>query len=161
MAAFQFRLDRVLEWYRTQLHIEQSRLGLCLAALNLVKERIARLQAERLAIERQVISGSTILAADLASLGCYRVRTKTHAAQMEEERVGQERALDEQRAAALSAQRRVRLVEKLRDRRLAEYCQAEDRALENLIAEAYLAKWMAAKRADGAQDLPRVPDPEG
>ena len=39
------------------------------------------------------------------------------------------------------AQRRVRLVEKLRDRRLAEYSYAEDHALENLAAEAYLAKW--------------------
>ena len=37
MASFQFRLDRVLEWYRTQLQLEENRLSTCLAALHLAR----------------------------------------------------------------------------------------------------------------------------
>jgi hypothetical protein len=148
MSAFQFRLDRVLEWYRTKLQLEQSRLAACLAALHMVQERNARLQAERLAAEREAISGSSILARDLAYLGSYRTRAKKDATKMEQERVSLERVLSDQRAAVLSAQRRVRLVEKLRERRLSEHRHAEDQALENLAAEAYLSKWNAAKHTD-------------
>ena len=149
MSTFQFRLDRVLEWYRTQLQLEESRLAACLAALSLVQERIARLQAERLSVERDAISGSSILGCDLASLGFYRLCAKNDAAGMDEERVRRERTLCDQRAAVLAAQRRVRLVEKLRDRRLSEHRFAEDRALETLAAESYLSKWIAAKRTAG------------
>ena len=141
MAAFQFRLDRVLEWYRTQLQLEEGRLATCLAALNLVEERIARLQAERLSVERGLITGHSILASDLSSLGSYRLRARKEAAALEQDRILRERTLAGQRAAVQAAQRRVRLVEKLRDRRMSEYLYAEDRALENLAAEAYLSKW--------------------
>ncbi|MGC9947706.1 MAG: hypothetical protein ABSF64_15180 [Bryobacteraceae bacterium] len=145
MSAFQFRLDRVLEWYRTQLQLEENRLAACLTALNLVQERIARLQAERLAVESEVMSGGSILARDLASLGLYRLRVRKEEAGLHEERVRRERALGEQRAAVQAAQRRVRLVEKLRARRWSEHRYAEDRALESLAAEAYLSKWIAAR----------------
>ena len=146
MSTFQFRLERVLEWYRTQLQLEENGLAVCLAALHRVQERIARFEAERLSVERDVLSGGCLLARDLASLGFYRLRAKQESAAMEAERVRRERALRDQRAAVQAAQRRVRLVEKLRDRRLSEHRYTEDRALENLAAEAYLSKWNAAQR---------------
>lgn len=146
MATFQFRLDRVLQWYRTQLQLEESRMAACLAALNLIEQRIAGLQAERLSIERDVISGGPLLARDLASLGFYRLRAKKETAAMDEDRVRRERTLQNQRAVVQAAQRRVKLVEKLRDRRLSEHHASEDRALESLAAESYLSKWIAAKR---------------
>jgi hypothetical protein len=150
MSTFKFRLDRVLEWYRTQLQLEESRLGACLAALHMVEERMARLQAERMSVERDAISSGSILARDLAALGFYRLRATKEAAGLSEERVRGERTLRDQRAAVQAAQRRVRLVEKLRDRRLSEHRYAEDQALENLAAEAYLSKWIAAKSTERA-----------
>jgi hypothetical protein len=41
----------------------------------------------------------------------------------------------------LEARRRLRLLERLRERRLAEWCSARDKELEDLVSEAYLAKW--------------------
>ena len=147
MATFQFRLQRVLEWYQTQCDVEENRLALCLAALNKVQESIARLQAESLSTERDVISGSSISGRDLASLGLYRLRARIQAAELEQERVRRSREVDAQMSVVQKAQRRLRLVEKLRDRRLSEHLYAEDRALETLAAEAYQSKWIAAKRA--------------
>lgn len=145
MSTFQFRLDRVLEWYRTQLQLEEGRLAACIAALRLVEERMTRLQAERLSVEREAISSSSILARDLAALGFYRLRAAKEAAALSQERLRCERALRDQQTAVQAAQRRVRLVEKLRERRLSEHRYAENQALENLAAEAYLSKWIAAK----------------
>jgi hypothetical protein len=42
-----------------------------------------------------------------------------------------------------AAERRVRLLEKLRERRVAEYTYAETRELEELASDAYFAKWAA------------------
>lgn len=155
MPAFQFRLDRVLEWYRTQLQLEESRLAACLAALHLAGQRAARLQTERLSVEREVISRVSIAAGDLASLGLYRLRAKKEAAQLEEECARREGAVREQRSLVQAAQRRVRLVEKLRDRRWMEHRYAEDRALEGLAAEAYLSKWTAANKRTAAAPAAR------
>ncbi|HVN05698.1 MAG TPA: hypothetical protein VMT86_14850 [Bryobacteraceae bacterium] len=146
MATFQFRLERVLEWYRTQLQVEENRLAGCLAALNRVQERIARLEAECLSVEREVIASASLTARDLAALGLYRLQSRKQAALMEEERARRESAQREQTNAVQRAQRRVRLVEKLRERRLSEHLYTEDRALETLAAEAYLSKWITAKR---------------
>jgi hypothetical protein len=147
MPAFQFRLNRVLEWYRTQFQLEENRLSLCLAALSKAQESIVRLQVESLRIEREVISGSAIAARDLSALGLYRLRAKVEAAELEQERARLDHALKEQMSIVQAAQRRLRLVEKLRERRLAEHLYAEDQALESLAAEAYLSKWIAAKSA--------------
>jgi hypothetical protein len=109
----------------------------------MIEERLARLRAERLSIERDVISGDSIRATDLAALGLYRVRANKEALALDDERARRQRTLRDQLAAVQVAQRRVRLVEKLREKRLSEHRAVEDRALENLAAEAYLSKWTA------------------
>ena len=43
--------------------------------------------------------------------------------------------------AMLEARRRCRLLERLKDRRLAEWSKARDRELEELASESFLARW--------------------
>jgi hypothetical protein len=50
-------------------------------------------------------------------------------------------AAEIQLKAMLEAQRRCRLLERLKERRLAEWRTASDRALEELATESYLARW--------------------
>ena len=147
MPTFQFRLERVLEWYESVCRLEENRLATRLAELERTRDEIARLEAELLSTERGAIAARSIPAADLVALGLYRLRAKRQALELEEERARRESAAKDQRARVQAAQRRVRLVGKLRERRLAEHLYAEDRALENLAAEAYLNKWVSAKAA--------------
>ncbi|HTQ57527.1 MAG TPA: hypothetical protein VMI94_23820 [Bryobacteraceae bacterium] len=146
MPTFEFRLRRVLEWYQTQCRLEENRLTLCLGALSHIQERIARFRADNLRIEREVMSSALIAAHDLAALGFYRLRAKIQAAEMEHEESRRQTDVKDQMAVVRAAQRRLRLVEKLRERQLAEHLYVEDRALENLAAENYLSKWTAASR---------------
>jgi len=144
MRTFRFRLDRVLEWYREQCEIEEVRLANDIAAWNAVLERIARLKSERQAIDHELIGRSSIAAGELVALGLYRLRATQCAAQLEQDRLKRQTAVDQQRISVQAARRRLRLVEKLRERRLAEHVHAEDRELEDLAAESFLAKWAGA-----------------
>jgi len=141
MRSFRFRLDRVLEWYRKKRRMEESRLAACLDLVRGVESRIALLAAERAAIERELLARAAIPAADFANLGRYRLRANKEELELQVERRRRLTEADEQRARVRRAQQRVKLVEKMRERRLEEYTAAAGRELENLAAEAFLARW--------------------
>ncbi|HUB83150.1 MAG TPA: hypothetical protein VMB03_30325 [Bryobacteraceae bacterium] len=143
MQAFRFRLARVLEWYTRQYELEERRLTACLAALTDAKAAIAALLAERLAVERDVLSRKAIPARDFAALGLYRIGVRKREIELNAARERCEAEVEAQRLKLRAAERRVRLVEKLRERRLAEYTYAETRELEELASDAFFAKWAA------------------
>ena len=146
MPAFRFRLDRVLEWYREQSKIEEGRLANCVAAVNAVLAGIARLEAERQSIDQELIGRSSIAAGELVALGRYRLRAAQRAATLEQDRLRRQSALVQQRTKVQAAQRRLRLIEKLRERRFSEHIRAEERDLECLASESFLAKWVAGAK---------------
>ena len=143
MQTFRFRLEKVLEWYNHQYELEERRFSACLAALAGAQKQIAALQAERLSIERDVVSRKSIAAAEFVALGLYRLGAKRRELELNAAREQCETAVREQRARLQAAQRRVRLLEKLRERRVAEHLYAETRELEELASDAFFAKWAA------------------
>jgi hypothetical protein len=143
MPTFRFRLDKVLEWYNRQYEAEERRLAVCLAALADAHKAIAHLQAERISIERDVVSRPSIPARDFVALGLYRLRAAKEGVELDGQRDGCQTAVAEQQARLRAAERRVRLLEKLRERRAAEHTYAETRELEELASDAYFAKWAA------------------
>jgi hypothetical protein len=52
-----------------------------------------------------------------------------------------QKELAARQAAVLEARRRYRLLERLKDRRWAEWQSAADRELDELAADSYLAQW--------------------
>jgi flagellar export protein FliJ len=150
MQRFQFRLERVLEWQRKKLQIEESRLAACLELVQIVEGKIAWLQADRSAIEADLLQRSAIPAADFLNLGRYRIRADKEELELAAERRQRLASADEQRARVLHAQRRVKLLEKLRERRRAEHAALEARELESVAAAAYLARWSQAQQRDRA-----------
>lgn len=143
MRAFRFRLEKVLEWYTRQYEAEQRRLQSCLAALTSAREAVAMHEGERLSIERDMVSRVSIPAPDFVALGLYRLGAKKRQIELAADCDRCESAAAAQRKKVQSAQRRVRLVEKLRERRVAEYTYAETKELEELASDAYFAKWAA------------------
>jgi flagellar export protein FliJ len=141
MQNFRFRLAKVFEWYTHQYEEEERRFSACLAALEGACQAILALQAERLAIERDVLSRESIPAPDLLALGLYRLGARKRELELIEVRLRCEQAVAAQRLKLQAAERRVRLLEKLRDRRLEEHTYAEARELEELASDAYFAKW--------------------
>jgi flagellar export protein FliJ len=146
MQRFQFRLERVLEWRRKKCRMEENRLAACLDLLRATEHKIEQLRAERSSIEGELVKRSAIPAAELLNLEHYRLRVNREASELAAQRRDRARSAAEQQARVQQAQQRVKLLERMRERRLEEYVALAGRELETLAAEAYLARWPQLRR---------------
>ena len=156
MRSFHFRLDRVLDWYGNQYHLEQARLATAMLALEKAQQQLARFHAECLAVERDILSRREISARDFSALGLFRLRAKKVELELMQATQRAETIVRDQMQRVQDAQRRVRLLEKLRDRRRTEHRYLEEKELEEMAAEAFLAKW---DRPSGLAGTTRRPAP--
>jgi len=141
MNAFRFRLERVLEWRRTQLELEENKFRRETAALSALERTRAELEAAGAQAEAQVRQSRAITGRELAALGEFRLLVKSREADIAGKRAERVRSLAAQRAALLEAQRRCRLLERLKERRQEEWRLAGNKETEDLASEMYLAQW--------------------
>jgi hypothetical protein len=143
VTAFRFPLDRVLAWRRSQLDAEQAEFRQRADAVAAIDRERAELEASGVAAEVQIRECRTLEGRDLEALARFRAWVRTRDSRLADERVARQRALGEQRTRMLEARRRCRLLERLKERRLAEWTDAAEKELEAFAAEAYLARWPA------------------
>ncbi len=139
MAPFRFRLAKVLEWYAQQCRVEEDRLHQRSAALRRSREEFAQAQQSRLTIERDLMEKTILPAAELLALSRYRHRAAQVERRLAEQVAQREREWQAQLLAVQEARRRVRLLEKIRERKVEEHSAASDRELEELAADAFRA----------------------
>jgi hypothetical protein len=123
------------------LELEEARYKQQAANLAELDRARAELAAEGIRAEVQVREWNPVTAADLEGLSTFRARVKSRDAQLALKRVQCARKLAEQQTVLLEARRRCQLLERLEERRLAEWRSARDRELDELAAESFLAKW--------------------
>jgi len=143
MTAYRFRLQKVLDWRRTQMDIEEARYRQALAAVAGIDHARAALAAEGIHTEAEVRSWNPVTERDLAALGEFRLHVRARAAKLTAERVERVRQAEAQQAVMLEARRRYQLLERLKERGLEAWTAERDRALEQLASEAFLARWTA------------------
>jgi len=141
MERFKFPLSRVLEWYQNDLHLVESRLADCQAALSGTQHKLAEVRLLRDVTEKALIGSSSIDARDLRALEQFRRRSMNNESQLAAECHMAQNKIEAQVNAVKLAQWKVRLLEKLKERRLVEYTYEVDRELEQLAADTYLAKF--------------------
>jgi flagellar export protein FliJ len=130
MKAFRFRLDRVLDWRRTEMEMEETRLKQLRAALADLDREKASLESTRDNAAQAVVARGTVDGADLQLLSGYKDAVKLLCARLDERRQAGEQAAAAQQQKLLEARRRLRLLENLRDRRLAEWKYETERQME-------------------------------
>jgi hypothetical protein len=101
----------------------------------------AEWEAEGIKAELQVREWSPLEGRYLAALGNFRSHVKRREKEIALRRVECQRDVETRRKAMLEARRRCRLLERLKERRHAEWQAGFDRELEETAAEAYLARW--------------------
>jgi hypothetical protein len=136
---FRFRLSRVLEWYERQYQMETNRLRQCAERAANVRLELVWHRELRLANENQVLGLESLHGNDLRSRELYRKRSLLQESHLIRSCRDADRDLETQRLTTLAAQRRVRLVEKLRDRRRDEFNYLAGRDLEQVAADSWLA----------------------
>jgi flagellar export protein FliJ len=141
MASFHFPLQRVLDYRRTQLEVEEVKFRQSVAELAALDHARAELEAGAVRTECEVRRWDPLGGDDLAALGAYRIRVRSEERRLALKRSECARAVAAQQAAMLESRRRLRLLERLKEKRLAEWTAARDRELDEIASESYLAQW--------------------
>jgi hypothetical protein len=115
----------------------------CRFAIAETEEKLAQLKAGSLATEHELFKRPAITAADLKALAEFRLKTIKLGRALAAEKQVRIQALEKQTQKLLAERHRLRLIEKLRERALAEYTLAADRELETLALECHLSKWVS------------------
>jgi flagellar export protein FliJ len=146
MTSFRFRLEKVLDWRRQQMELEEAGFKRQSTAIAEMDGACAALEASGIRAELEVRAWKPLAGNDLAALAGFRLHTRRQEQEIARLRAEAQKKLEAQKATLLEARRRCRLLERLRERRLAEWQTACDRELEELAAESYLAG-LARRRA--------------
>jgi hypothetical protein len=141
MRAFEFPLRQALKWRTTQLELEENKLRQLSASLEEMALAAVRLDLVKSRAEGAVRQSAAVEAGDLWALAAYRQRLIAEMHALAGRRAACEQQVSGQRQKVMEAQRQCRLLEKLEQRRLAEWQKAADREMESLAAESFLARW--------------------
>ncbi len=141
MKSFRFPLQKVLDWRRTQLEMEELAFRQKSAEMTRLENASAQMTASGNTAERQVRAWNPVAGGDLSALGSFRLHVKMKETELALSRETCRKELAKREQLMLEAKRRLRLLELLKEKRLAEWSAEQDRELEALASEAFLAKW--------------------
>ena len=141
MKSFKFPLEKALGLRRTQLELEEANHKRHIAAVAAIDRRKDEVEASGVRAESEVRQWNPIESGDLAALGLYRLKVKSEEAALTRHRADAAQKLAAQQKLMMEARRRCRLLERLKERRLAEWTVERDKELDEIAAESYLARW--------------------
>ena len=158
MVAFRFPLQKALDWRRTQLELAGAHLQQQFALIADLDRTRADLEAMGKTTEVEVRGYQPLEGADLGALGSFRLLLRDHQRQIAMRRQEFQRELAVRQAALLEARRRCQLLERLKERRLAEWREAAERELEELASDSYLAQFTRREQAKASAAYNEIHD---
>lgn len=141
MNAFRFPLQKALDLRQFQLHLEEAKFERATANLAAVDRERDALRAARATAEHQV-RAAAVLGRDLTALDAFRRRAHIEEGRIAARRGQCEAIREERRRATLEARRKLRLLERLKERRQAEWNAAAAKELEEIASESYSSQWV-------------------
>jgi flagellar biosynthesis chaperone FliJ len=138
---FRFRLESVLRWRQTLASIEEDKLRKLYGGLRDVERSRAEMENLRRRVPAELAGRSGLTGAELTALDTYLRRLAAVEQDLRERKARIEQEIQKQRQAVVEAHRQVRLLERLRARRLAEWQADFNRENERVAADNYLARW--------------------
>jgi flagellar export protein FliJ len=141
MKNFNFRLDRVMDWRRTQTCIEQAKLEQLFSELQSIDAREDALLAQRTESEQELLTESAATGFELATLDAFRQFTVAERSRLSTKRRDCGKRIALQMQVVAGKRRDVRLLEKLREQRLKSWQAELGRDVDRQADEAYLARW--------------------
>jgi flagellar export protein FliJ len=141
MKRFEFRLERVRDFRRQQLELEQAKLERLDAERRELEAESSRLAHETARTRDSLMVTTSAEARELVTADLY-LRHLADARKRHDARVTAfAPRMCKQKEAVLEARRRVRLMEKLEEKQFRDWKTEADREQENLASELFLARW--------------------
>jgi hypothetical protein len=148
MKKFQFALERVRQWREQQAEIEEERLGALLAERSRIQCEMTRWEAEKSDADKALVSFSILEASQLAALDQWRAHLGRERVRLDAWLADCGRRIAAQQQAVLEAQRRARLLERLKQRGFEQWRRGVDRDQDQLATEIHLATHFGRRRGE-------------
>lgn len=146
MKRFQFRLQRVLDLRRQQAEAERTHFRNLLAAFELLEGELRSLATQLEEARAHVRHAPSSAGEDYIALSYFEGHVQRRSAVIQTRRQQLERQISEQRAHLLETERKLKLLERLEERRRSEWAAERDKELETISAEAHLARLQSFRR---------------
>ena len=141
MKAFQFPLQRVLEWRELQMRTEEEKLSTIQNKLAEVLHRENALTAAQLKAEMNVLGRAVVEASEFRALAAFQLRIRGEKVSLIVARKNLELQIAEQRKRLLKVRKDCKVLENLKERRKKAWTYLHDRELENTAAESFISNW--------------------
>jgi flagellar export protein FliJ len=136
MRTFQFKLEQVVRWRRTQAELERSKTALAVAGVSKIQNELESARNKLATSARDLAAGGS--GEELETWSAFSRRLSREIAAIGKRLEEAERALGGQMRKMAEADRRLKLVENLRQAARERWTAEHDRALEAFAAEAFL-----------------------
>ena len=144
MKRFEFRLDRVREWRKTQVDLEAARLERLFGEKHRLEEAAAELrrkvQAEEKKLATAMAAGEKVDGRQFSRLDDFRLHAKQEQYALANRREQLLARIDEQRRRLVEAQRNAKLLDRLKEKARDTWEKEYSKELEELAAELHLAR---------------------
>jgi hypothetical protein len=117
---------------------------------------IDQTHAEGVAAEQAIREQREMTSTDLRSLAAFRLHLEEERKTLTQRKAQQAALIKQQRQAVLEAERRFRLLVKLKDRRVSEWQYEAGRETETFAQEAFLGRWNVRKRLAANVHMPKA-----
>jgi hypothetical protein len=144
MKAFRFRLAQVLRWRETELQLEEAQVEKLRSMLRAAEEARDELPQRLESAHDKVCQAPVVHGSDLAQLERLRVWTLREEQRLVARIAELQRAIRERMPAVNQARQRVRLLERLREKRHESWKFEAEAEIEAAAAESAIAQWRRA-----------------
>lgn len=140
MKKFHFSLAAALKLRESQLQTEKTKLQQLFAEEQALKDAVQSLAADRRDAAAFIQDSPSVTATDLRALSTFTTGADSRDAALREKLVRQAKSIHEQKARVMQAERKVRLLSKLREKKLDVWTQEVNREIEMAAQESWLSK---------------------
>jgi hypothetical protein len=144
MKQFDFRLGKALDWRAMQARLAESGLEKLQTELRALEEAKARLLAERDRAGRALIASGSATGVELAFLESFKQAAAAELARLEKRRIECRNQLEAQLQVVRERRRDTRVLEQLKDKKLAQWRLDLQRELDEQASETHLTRWNLA-----------------
>lgn len=149
---FRFAGQKILEWYRQSLAAEQVKLHEIATQIRELETSLHSLELERTKEKETLQAQPAFNGRDLENLAYFIDATDDEIARLQNIRRIKLSALEEQRSSVVAHHRRVRLLEKLEERKRQEWLHGLNLEETALAADLFLASTCRDKAAQDAAE---------
>jgi len=143
MKPFRFALQRILEFRASRVEAEERKLTTLREELAGLDRAIEQAEQSRAQSARSLATADETRGEDLRALTRFCSRLDRERTALDERKSSCAQRLARQRRSYTEARREHRLIEKLRERQLADWTREVGREMDRVAGDLYLARWKA------------------